>query len=249
MTAYLFRRAARFRDRADAGRQLAEALAPVAAAPCVIAAIPRGGVAVALPIVERLGLPLTVVYARKLTAPIAPELAFGAQDEDGQTILDEEIVAGLELSAADIERAKTRVAAEIARRMATYRVPPLSRYLPGAGVILVDDGLATGLTMRTGVAYARRHGARDVTVAVPCAASSAAERFAREADRLVSLVTDEAFMAVGTYYEDFSAVPDAEVVAMLERAQREATFKKDAAEVPPPKAQEAEGKKVEAKGA
>jgi predicted phosphoribosyltransferase len=220
MTAYPFRSPVRFTDRADAGRRLAGALAPLALAPCVVAAIPRGGVAVALPVVERLGCPLTVVYARKLTAPIAPELAFGAQDEDGQTILDEGIVAGLGLSTADIERAKARVTAEIARRMALYRVPPLSRYLPDAGVVLVDDGLATGLTMRAAVVYARRHGARDVTVAVPCAASSAAERFAREADRLVSLVTDEAFMAVGAYYDDFSPVSDAEVVAMLEHAQR-----------------------------
>jgi putative phosphoribosyl transferase len=218
---YTFRgKTTTFRDREDAGRRLAEALAPLVARPCVVAAIPRGGVSVALPVVERLAAPLTVVYARKLTAPIVPELAFGALDEDGQTILDEEIVRGLGLFEADVESAKKRVAAEITRRMALYRVPPLSRFLPDAGVVFVDDGLATGLTMRAAVAYARRHGARDVTVAVPCASSSAARRFQREADHLVSLVTDEAFMAVGAYYDDFSPVSDAEVVAMLERAQR-----------------------------
>ena len=214
------RRATTFRDREDAGRRLAEALAPLVARPCVVAAIPRGGVSVALPVVERLGMPLSVVYARKLTAPIAPELAFGALDEDGQTILDEEIVSALGLSEKDVESAKKRVAAEITRRMALYRVPPIAGFLPDAGVILVDDGLATGLTMRAAVAYARRHQARGVTVAVPCASSSAALRFEREADHLVSLVTDEAFMAVGAYYEDFSPVSDSEVVAMLERAQR-----------------------------
>jgi len=209
-----------FRDRAEAGRLLADALAPLVTPPCVVAAIPRGGVAVALPVVERLAAPLTVVYARKLTAPVAPELAFGALDEDGQTILDDEIVEMLRLSDRDVESSKKRVAAEIARRMALYRVPPLAQFLPDAGVVLVDDGLATGLTMRAAVAYARRHGAREITVAVPCAAPSAAARFEREADRLVSLVTDEAFMAVGAYYEDFSPVPDADVVAMLERTQR-----------------------------
>jgi len=210
----------RFRDRAEAGRLLADALVPLVKPPCVVAAIPRGGVAVALPVVERLAVPLTVVYARKLTAPVAPELAFGALDEDGQMILEDSIVGMLGLSGRDVESARARVAAEIARRMALYRVPPLARFLPGAGVVLVDDGLATGLTMRAALTYARRHGAREVTVAVPCASTGAADRFGREADHLVSLVTDEDFMAVGAYYEDFSPVPDAAVVALLERAQR-----------------------------
>lgn len=209
-----------FRNREEAGRRLAQVLAPLVAPPCVVAAIPRGGVVVALPIVERLAAPLTVIYARKLTAPIAPELAFGALDEDGQTILDDEIVAGLRLSNAEVEGAKKRVAAEIARRMALYRVPPLASFLPGAGVVLVDDGLATGLTMRAAVAYARRHNARGVTAAVPCASSSAARRIEGEVDRLVSLVTDELFMAVGAYYDDFTSVSDARVVAMLEGARR-----------------------------
>src|SRR3972149_136383 len=112
-----------FRDRAEAGRALAEELAPLISGPCVVAAIPRGGVAVALPIVERLRVPLTVAYARKLTAPFAPEFAFGALDEDGQMVLDPESVAGLGLSPDDVERAKARVWAEIERRMALYRVP------------------------------------------------------------------------------------------------------------------------------
>src|SRR3989337_203530 len=136
-----------FRDRVDAGRKLAEALVPFLKPPCVIAGIPRGGVAVALPIVERFRAPLTVVYARKLTAPIAPEFAFGAIDEDGQAIVDGRSVAMLGLPPADVEKAKERVAKEIQRRMATYGVPPLATHLPGAAVVLVDDGLATGRTL------------------------------------------------------------------------------------------------------
>ncbi|MBI4591525.1 MAG: alpha/beta fold hydrolase [Candidatus Rokubacteria bacterium] len=209
-----------FRDRAEAGRALAEELAPLIAPPCVVAAIPRGGVAVALPIVERLGAPLTVVYARKLTAPFAPEFAFGALDEDGKMILDPGSVAGLGLGPDDVEAARVRVWAEIQRRMALYRVPPLAHHLPGSTVVLVDDGLATGLTMRATLEYARRHGAREITVAVPCAAAEAAERFRRAADRFVSLIVDEAFVAVGAYYDDFSAVTDEEVVEMLARAAR-----------------------------
>lgn len=212
----------RFTDREEAGRQLAEQLAALISPPCVLAAIPRGGVAVALPAVQRLQLPLTVVYARKLTAPIAPELAFGALDEDGEVLVDADIAAQLELQPEDIEAAKTRVGAEIRRRMALYKMPSIEHYLPGSGVVLIDDGLATGLTMRAALAYARRHGARDVTVAVPCAAGDAARRFRREADRFVSLIVDEFFVAVGNYYRDFSPVSDQQVLAMLARSAERA---------------------------
>jgi predicted phosphoribosyltransferase len=209
----------KFRDRADAGRQLAEALASILKPPCVVAGIPRGGVAVALPLVERFRVPLTVVYARKLTAPVAPEFAFGAIDEDGQTIIDSASVAALGLSPADIERAKERVSKEIRRRMASYGVPALGHYLPDAAVVLVDDGLATGLTMKAALQYARRHGAREIIVAVPCAATAAVREFERAADRFVGLLVDPGFMAVGQYYRDFSPVSDADVIAMLARAR------------------------------
>jgi predicted phosphoribosyltransferase/dienelactone hydrolase len=218
-----------FRDRADAGRKLAEALVPVLKPPCVVAGIPRGGVAVALPIVERFHLPLTVVYARKLTAPIAPEFAFGAIDEDGHTIVDAPSVARLELSPADVEQAKQRVSKEIRRRMATYGVPALSHFLPDAAVVLVDDGLATGLTMRAALEYARRHGAREIIVAVPCASTSAAREFERMADRFVSLLVDPDFMAVGQYYRDFSPVSDDQVIAMLTGARGPAAQKPEVA--------------------
>lgn len=211
-----------FEDRRQAGEALADELVPlIDPAHTVVAGIPRGGIPVALPMVRRSGAPLAVVYARKLTSPLEPELAFGALDEDGQVITDPHIVAMLGLTPDDIERARARVAGEIRRRMALYEAPPLARFLPGRDVILVDDGLATGLTMRAGIAYARRHGARSVTVAVPCASGRAAARFRQEADRLVSLIVDEMFVAVGAYYRDFSSVSDDEVVAML-RAGAEA---------------------------
>jgi predicted phosphoribosyltransferase/dienelactone hydrolase len=210
-----------FRDRAAAGRLLAERLRGGSLAlPAVVAAIPRGGVAVALPIVELLKLPLAVIYARKLTAPIAPEFAFGALDEDGAETIDAETVAALGLRPADVAQAKVRVAGEIKRRMALYQVPPLAHYLPSAHVVLVDDGLATGLTMRAALAYARRHGAREITLAVPCASAQSAEAFRGEVDRFVSLVVDPDFMAVGAYYLDFFPVADDAVRTMLERAKR-----------------------------
>ena len=136
-----------FKDRKEAGLALADALAPLVSRLSIVAAIPRGGVVVAAPIARRLGAPLTCSYARKLTAPIAPEVAFGALDEDGEAVTDREVVAALGLSADDVERIKARVGAEIRRRMAAYPVRPLARYLPGVPVLLVDDGLATGATM------------------------------------------------------------------------------------------------------
>ncbi len=208
-----------FRNRLEAGRKLADALVPILKPPCVIAGIPRGGVAVAMPIVERFHLPLTVVYARKLTAPVAPEFAFGAIDEDGRTIIDARSAAMLGLSAEDVERAKERVSREIRRRMTTYGVPALGHYLPDTAVLLVDDGLATGLTMRAALEYARRHGAREIIIAVPCASEAAAREFERSADRFVSLVVDPDFGAVGAYYDDFSPVSDDEVIAMLATAR------------------------------
>lgn len=210
-----------FRDREEAGRLLAERLARVVHTPCVVAAIPRGGVVVALPVADRLGAPLTVVYARKLTAPAAPEVAFGAVDEDGQVLVDSAAAVALGLDPADVDAARRRVAHDIERRIAAYGVPPLGRYLPGPEVVLVDDGLATGLTMQAALRYARRHGARVVTVAVPCASAAAAQHFEREADRFVSLVVDQEFVAVGAYYQEFRVVDDEVVRALLERARGE----------------------------
>jgi predicted phosphoribosyltransferase len=208
-----------FEDRHQAGEALADELLPlIDPARTVVAGIPRGGIPVALPVVKRSGAPLAVVYARKLTSPLEPELAFGALDEDGQVITDPRIVGVLQLGPDDVERARARVAAEIQRRMTLYQAPSLAHFLPGRDVILVDDGLATGLTMRAGIAYARRHGAGKITVAVPCASAAAAARFRREADRLVSLIVDEMFVAVGAYYRDFSPVSDDAVVAMLRGA-------------------------------
>lgn len=210
-----------FRDREEAGRLLAERLVGVVRAPCVVAAVPRGGVVVALPVAERLEAPLTVVYARKLTAPAAPEVAFGAVDEDGEVLVDSAAAVALGLGPADVDAARRRVVQDIERRIAAYRVPPLGRYLPGPEVVLVDDGLATGLTMQAALRYARRHGARLVTVAVPCASASAAQHFEREADRFVSLVVDQEFVAVGAYYQEFGVVEDEAVRALLEQARGE----------------------------
>lgn len=206
----------RFPDRRRAGESLAVQLRELTPAPAVVAAIPRGGVIVAAPIAGRLGVPLTLVHARKLTVPPAPELAFAAVDEDGHTVVDYPLIAALRLSSHDVDAARERVQAEIRSRRERYAVPPLASFLPAECVVLVDDGLATGLTMDAAVAHARRHGAEQVVVAAPCASPGAAARFG-DPLRLLTLVVDPGFRAVADYYADFPQVEDEEVRALLDR--------------------------------
>jgi putative phosphoribosyl transferase len=208
-----------YSDREHAGRVLADRLAGVIAPPCVVGAIPRGGLIVALPLAERLRAPLGIVFVRKLVVPVAPEVAVGAIDEDGETLLDPSTAESVEATPEELAAARRRARHEIERQRAAYPSPPLATLLPGATAVLVDDGLATGLTMRAAVAWVRRHGVREVVVAVPCAAASAARRFEREADRFVSPVVAGGSFAVGSFYRDFHAVSDREVLGVLERAR------------------------------
>jgi len=207
----------RFKDRTHAGEALARRLVEVMAGPCVVGAIPRGGVVVGLPVATALGAPLVVVNAHKLTASISPEFAFGAIDEDGESLLDEVSVRDLGLEPAEIERARARAWDLMRARIDRRPTPSLASWLPRR-VVLVDDGLATGLTMRAAVRHARRHGATAITVAVPCASAEAAAAMRLEAEHFVCPVVDPAFMAVGCYYDDFSQVSDSMMAALLEGA-------------------------------
>jgi putative phosphoribosyl transferase len=218
-----------YRNREEAGQVLAREVARVVRGRCVVAAIPRGGVVVAAPVAERLAAPLTLAYARKLTLPVAPELAVGAMDEDGVVILDPPTAASLGATPGEIDAARDRVRREIDRQRARYDAMPLADLAVEAVVVLVDDGLATGLTMRAALGFARRHRARRVIVAVPCASSDAAERFEREADRFVCPRVDPTFGAVGSYYLAFASLTDDEVHAVLEHAPRHVASAPDAA--------------------
>ena len=208
-----------YADRDEAGRALVRALESVIEPPIVVIAIPRGGVVVGWPIAERWRAPLTISYARKLALPIAPELAVGAIDEDGHVLVDHETLRQLGGTPRDLAAARERVAHEIRRQQERFRAPSLLRHLPERTAVLVDDGLATGLTMRACLAHVRRHGARQVVVAAPCAAASTAAAIAAEADRLVCPIVDPEFLAVGAYYVSFPAVADEEVLAILARAR------------------------------
>ncbi len=212
----------RYKDRRHAGRVLAEALREYAGRPeVVVLALPRGGVPVAYEVARRLGAPLDVFVVRKLGLPGHEEFAMGAIASGGVIVLDRAVVQGLGVPSGAIEAAIAREQAELARREKLYRGdrPPLE--VTGKTVILVDDGLATGSTMRAAVAGLRQRGAGRIVVAVPIASPDTCEELSGVVDDIVCAATPEPFVAVGLWYEDFGQTSDEEVRQLLETAERE----------------------------
>jgi len=211
-----------FRDRSEAGRLLASKLAAYVNQPDVLVlALPRGGVPVGYEVARALGLPLDVFVVRKLGVPGHEELAMGAIASGGVRLLNGDVVALAGVSDAAIEDVTAREAGEILRREHTYRGDRPPPDLRGRTVILVDDGLATGASMRAAAAAVRRQGPSRVVVAVPAAAPDTCEALRAEVDDLVCLTSPEPFEAVGLWYEDFSQTGDEEVWQLLERAAQE----------------------------
>ena len=217
-------RMTRFADRTVAGRLLAEQLADYQGRDDVIVlGLPRGGVPVAAEAARELDAPLDVWVVRKLGVPGFPELAMGAIGPGGVRVLNEEIVADLGVSDSQIEEVTAAERLELERRQRAYRGEAGPPDLRGRTVILVDDGLATGATMRAAVAAARRAAAARVVVAVPVAAADAAERLGQEADEVVCVMIPRAFSSVGQWYDEFTQVSDQEVCDRLDRSARHST--------------------------
>ena len=184
----------------------------------MVLAIPRGGVVVGFEIARKLGLALDVIVPRKLGAPNNPELAIGAIAEDGSAILDESLVSYLGVSEDYIRRESERQKLEIRRRLALYRQGALPLSVKGRNVLVVDDGIATGSTMKAALVSLRRQGAKKVVVAVPVGPPSTIVELHRLADKVVCLYTPEYFQAIGQFYEDFSQTEDEDIKAdFLER--------------------------------
>lgn len=200
-----------FDDRAEAGERLAEALRDRVGSDALVLGVPRGGVVVAAHVARSLGLALDVLVVRKLGAPGNPEYAIGAVDEDGRIVGGSSAIA----SAEYVEEAAREGREEIARRLGTYRRGrgPLS--VEGREVVLVDDGIATGMTLLAALESLRRRGAGRIVVATPVAAPQAAERIRSKADELVTLLEPPGFAAVGQFYRTFDQTTDAEVVELL----------------------------------
>lgn len=210
-----------FRDRTDAGQKLAARLAKYAhRSDVLVLALPRGGVPVAYEVAEQLGAPLDVFQVRKLGVPGYEELAMGAIASGGVRVINDDVVRQLAIPGEVIDAVAAEERRELERRERAYRngrPPPDVR---GRTVILIDDGLATGSTMRAAAAALRKLGPARIVVAVPVSAPETCDEIREEVDEVVCAVTPEPFRGVGLWYKDFSQTTDEEVRALLERARQ-----------------------------
>ncbi|MGH2708439.1 MAG: phosphoribosyltransferase [Gemmatimonadales bacterium] len=210
---------ARFRDRTEAGRRLAETLAPYAGRPnLLVLALPRGGVPVGYEVARALHAPLDVMLVRKLGVPGHEELAMGAIASGGVRIISDDIVGSLAIPDRVIAAVAAAEEEELERRERVYREGRPPRPVRGRTLILVDDGLATGSTMRAAAAALRAQGPERLIVAIPVAPPEVCEAIRAEVDDVVCALAPEPFLAVGAWYEDFSQTTDDEVRELLHRA-------------------------------
>jgi predicted phosphoribosyltransferase len=216
-------------DRRDAGARLAANLREYAGDEgAIVLALPRGGVPVGYEIAVALGLTLDVLEVRKLGVPGQPELAMGAIVSGGAISLNEEVVSALRIPAQLIDAVARREERELERRETLFRDGGERPHVAGKTVILVDDGLATGATMRASIQALRKRFPRRIVVAVPVAPAPTCAELRTFADEVVCLLTPAAFYAVGSWYEDFRQVDDDEVRDLLRRArQREPDSTRD----------------------
>ena len=211
-----------FTDRAEAGRRLAGALAAYAGRDdVVVLALPRGGVPVAYEVACALGAPLDVLVVRKLGVPGYEELAMGAVAGGGALVLDENLVRDLRVPPAEVERVIRRERAEVERREQAYRGAQAAPELAGKTVIVVDDGIATGHTLRAGIAALRTRRPARIVAAAPVAPPSTVRELGVEADEVVCVATPEPFRAVGLWYRSFPQLTDHEVQEVLARGARQ----------------------------
>jgi putative phosphoribosyl transferase len=211
-----------FRNRTEAGQLLARKLRRYADRPNIIVlALPRGGVPVANEVAKSLHAPLDVFLVRKLGVPGQEELAMGAIATGDVRVLNEDVVRALKIPQRVIDSVAAQEARELERREHLYRGDRPSRDVNGRTVILVDDGLATGSSMRAAVAALRQKNPRRIVVAVPVAAAATCREFEAEVDEIVCYQTPEPFYSVGLWYDDFSQTTDEEIRQLLERSSNQ----------------------------
>lgn len=212
-----------FKDRTDAGKRLAARLQRLKHEPLVVVALPRGGVPVAFEVAKALEVPLDVVLIRKIGAPGQPELAVGAiADGDFvETVINLDLANATGATADYIEQQKEAALEEIERRRASYLKNRVRLEVEGRTVIVIDDGIATGASIRVAIKACRQRGARRLVVAVPVAPPGTVQSLQEEVDEVICLETPEFFPAVGAFYGDFTQTTDDDVIDLLDRA---ATF-------------------------
>lgn len=206
-----------FKNRRDAGKQLAKALEKYRDEDGVILAIPRGGAVVADEVASFLNYPLSLIIPRKIGAPGNPELAIGATAGDGQVVLNEEIIRALNVSEEYIKKATERENEEIKRREQSYLQGKALLDLEGKLVIVVDDGIATGSTAQASLVAVKSKNPSKTILAVPVAPPETIERLARIAEEVIVLEIPEYFYAVGQFYEVFDQTSDIEVIDILKK--------------------------------
>ena len=208
-----------FDNRRDAGRKLAAALQHYASrADVLVFALPRGGVPVAFEVAQALNAPLDVFLVRKLGVPGHEELAMGAIATGGLIVLNDNVVQALRISRQELDRVAAMEREELARREREYRGDRPPPGVEGRTVILIDDGLATGSTMRAAAAALRQQGPARIVIAVPVSSPQTCQELGAEVDEIVCLVTPEMFYAVGMWYIDFSPTTDEEVRDLLRQS-------------------------------
>jgi putative phosphoribosyl transferase len=213
-----------FENRQTAGKALAKALAAKGLPDPVVLALPRGGVPVAAEVAKVLKAPLDLVMVRKIGAPWQPELAAAAviDGQDAQIVVNEEVCALAQVSRAYIDEMAQKELAEIERRAKLYLKDRPRATITGRSAIVVDDGIATGTTMRAVIKALRRKGPKSIILAVPVAPPDAIEALRAEVDDIVCLETPDPFYGIGLHYADFHQVTDAEVIQTLDAQKRPA---------------------------
>lgn len=209
-----------YKDRRDAGQRLAPLLDKYASDQALVLALPRGGVVVGYEVAEHLQVPLEVQVVRKLGAPAQPEFGFGAIAPGNVRVIQDAVVNMLGLTPEQIERIVEAENRELQRRQSLYLAGRSELQLEGRTVILVDDGLATGVTARVAVKSIRAANARQIIVAVPVAPADTAAQFRTLADDFICPWIPSSFRAIGQFYEDFSQTTDQEVLMLLEANRR-----------------------------
>ncbi len=209
-----------FVDRVDAGKKLAEKLLKFKDIKNgIVLGLPRGGLPVAFEVAQILNLPLDIVVPRKIGLPGQPELAVGAVCEDGSVIFNEPLLRMANLKPADLQPIIDKERQEAQRRLKKYRGDRPELDLKGKVVILVDDGIATGSTMRAAIASAKAKGAEKIIVAVPVIPPSTISIMKEEVDEIIYLDAPILFGAVGAFYQNFGQTTDEEVIALIERSK------------------------------
>jgi len=210
-----------FDDRHKAGRELASNLYEYAGKDAIVMAIPRGGVVVGYEVAHALRAPLDIIVPRKIGAPFNPELAIGAVAEDGTTFLDRGLVDDLGVSQSYIDEEAERQRQEIVRRLVLYRGDATYPRLEGRTVIIVDDGIATGATIRAALASIKKKRPKEIIVAVPVAPPSTVGVLEKEAYKVVCIETPEPFYAIGQFYKNFEQTSDEKVTRLLRLNRQE----------------------------